>query len=59
MGDTRGGAIRARNTLQHGLMWMKEDKFRHTLNKKGQMMLDRLVKLQESVNGDVGYSLAN
>jgi len=59
MGDTRGGATRARNVLQHGLLWMKEERFRDSLNERGKKMLDRLIKLQESVNGDVGYSLAN
>ncbi|KAL6310236.1 hypothetical protein BKA93DRAFT_721283 [Sparassis latifolia] len=59
MGDTRGGATRSRNVLQHGLKWMKEAKFRDGLNDRGKAMLDRLVKLQGSVNGDVGYSLTN
>ncbi|KZT00115.1 uncharacterized protein LAESUDRAFT_804166 [Laetiporus sulphureus 93-53] len=59
MGDTRGGATRARNVLQHGLMWMKEERFRETVDERGKKMLDRLIKLQESVNGDVGYSLEN
>lgn len=59
MGDVRGGSTRARNVLQHGLLWMKEDRFRKTLNERGKRMLDRLVQLQESVNGDAGYSLTN
>ncbi|KAF9807774.1 hypothetical protein IEO21_08050 [Rhodonia placenta] len=59
MGDTRGGATRARNVLQHGLMWMKEAHFRESLNERGRVMLDRLITLQESIEGDVGYSLAN
>ncbi|KAH9927615.1 uncharacterized protein B0H18DRAFT_954320 [Fomitopsis serialis] len=59
MGDTRGGAIRARNILQHGLFWMKEPPFRDTLNERGKKMLERLLKLQESVNGDLGYSQVN
>ncbi|EPQ53304.1 hypothetical protein GLOTRDRAFT_79428 [Gloeophyllum trabeum ATCC 11539] len=59
MGDTRGGATRARNILQHGLDWMKSEQFRETLDEKGRAMLGRLVKMQDSVNGDVGYSLAN
>lgn len=56
MGDARGGSIRARNILQHGLEWMKEDRFRETLTDKGKTMLDRLVMLQETV-GQVDYSL--
>ncbi|OBZ72758.1 hypothetical protein A0H81_07087 [Grifola frondosa] len=59
MGDIRGGATRARNILQHGLEWMKEEHFRKTLDERGQRMLNRIIKLQESVNGDIGYSLAN
>ncbi|KAI0699513.1 hypothetical protein C8T65DRAFT_581125 [Cerioporus squamosus] len=59
MGEVRGGPSRARNILQHGLKWMKEDRFRDTLDERGKRMLERIVSLQESVNGDVGYSLAN
>lgn len=59
MGDIRGGATRARVILQHGLLWMKEEQFRNTLNDRGKAMLGRLIELQESVNGDLGYSLAN
>ncbi|KZT67504.1 hypothetical protein DAEQUDRAFT_728940 [Daedalea quercina L-15889] len=59
MGDTRGGATRARNILQHGLFWMKESRFRETLDQRGKNMLNRLVKMQESVNGDLGYSQVN
>lgn len=59
MGDVRGGSSRARNVLQHGLLWMKEGRFRDTLNVRGKSMLDRLVKMQKSVNGDSGYSLMN
>ncbi|TFK86138.1 hypothetical protein K466DRAFT_587487 [Polyporus arcularius HHB13444] len=59
MGEVRGGPSRARNILQHGLKWMKEDRFRDTLDERGKRMLERIVKLQESVHGDVGYSLAN
>lgn len=58
MGDTRGGSSRARNVLQHGLSWMKEARFRDTLNGPGQCMLDALIEMQNSVKGDVGYSLA-
>lgn len=58
MGDTRGGSARARNILQHGLEWMKEDSFRETLNLTGKQMLERLVRMQEQLHGkDVGYSL--
>jgi hypothetical protein len=57
MGDTRGGPSRARNVLQHGLNWMKEDRFHDGLNDRGKAMLSRLVEMQKGVNGDVGYSL--
>ncbi|KAI0641757.1 hypothetical protein C8Q79DRAFT_919086 [Trametes meyenii] len=59
MGEVRGGPARARNILQHGLEWMKEDRFADTLDERGKKMLERVVKLQETVNGDIGYSLAN
>jgi len=57
MGDTRGGGTRARNILQHKLSWMNEDRFKETLDADAKAMLDRLVKLKESVGGEVGYSL--
>ncbi|KAI0331544.1 hypothetical protein GY45DRAFT_1336098 [Cubamyces sp. BRFM 1775] len=59
MGEVRGGPDRARNILQHGLQWMKEARFAETLDERGKKMLERIVRLQESVDGDVGYSLAN
>ena len=31
MGNSRGGTTRARNILQHGLEWMKEERFKTTL----------------------------
>ncbi|KAI0822153.1 hypothetical protein BC628DRAFT_1391219 [Trametes gibbosa] len=59
MGETLGGPARARNVLQHGLEWMKEDRFAETLDARGRRMLERIVQLQEGVRGEVGYSLAN
>jgi len=59
MGDIRGGSTRARNVLQHGLQWMKEDRFRNGLDETGQRMLDSLIEMQNSVQGDVGYSLSD
>lgn len=59
MGEARGGPARARNILQHGLRWMKEPPFADTLDVRGRAMLERIVRLQESVGGEVGYSLAN
>lgn len=59
MGDTRGGSTRARNVLQHGLQWMKEVRFRDTLDEPGRRMLDALIEMQNSVRGkEVGYSLS-
>ncbi|KAH7930076.1 hypothetical protein BV22DRAFT_1001524 [Leucogyrophana mollusca] len=60
MGDAQGGSTRARNVLQHGLEWMKEDAFRQTLagNPRGNKMLDLLLAMQKGVKGDVGYSLS-
>lgn len=59
MGDMRGGSSRARNVLQHGLNWMKDDTFRDGLDARGKVMLDKLIAMQEGVGRDVGYSLAN
>ncbi|KAF9467628.1 hypothetical protein BDZ94DRAFT_1185367 [Collybia nuda] len=58
MGDVRGGSSRARNILQHGLDWMKEDKFRAGLDEKSRPMLDRLIAMRNSA-GEVGFSLEN
>ena len=58
MGDIRGGSSRARNVLQHGLHWMKEDRFRDGLDDRGQAMLSRLIEMHKGVHGDVGYSLS-
>ncbi|KAI9439363.1 hypothetical protein H4582DRAFT_2076056 [Lactarius indigo] len=58
MGDARGGSTRARNILQHGLEWMKDDAFRETLSSEGKQMLDRLVRMQEELHDKpVEYSL--
>jgi len=57
MGNTKGGSVRARNILQHGLSWMKEPQFRDGLDSRGKAMLGRLLELYNAV-GDVGYSLS-
>ncbi|TRM66721.1 hypothetical protein BD626DRAFT_163305 [Schizophyllum amplum] len=57
MGSTAGGAARAGNILQHGLLWMKEERFRQTLDATGKVMLDRLIEMQESAGEEVRYSL--
>lgn len=58
MGETSGGSTRARNILQHGLNWMKEDKFRNALPEgRPREMLERLVALQEEFRElEMGYS---
>jgi len=56
IGDTSGGSSRARNVLQHGLEWMKDDRFKAGLNGKAKAMLDRLIKMQEAANGNIVYS---
>lgn len=52
MGDTRGGSTRAKNVLQHGLLWMTEDRFRDRLNERGKKMLQALIDMKEGVKGD-------
>lgn len=59
MGDTRGGSTRAKNVLQHGLLWMTEDRFRNRLNERGKRMLQALIDMKEGVKGDLGYSQVN
>lgn len=61
MGDTRGGPSRARNILQHGLGWMREERFREGLPEgRARVMLDRLLEMERGVmedSGEIGYSL--
>lgn len=56
MGCVAGGPARARNILQHGLRWMKEERFVEGLDPAGKAMVGRIVELQEKT-GEVGYSL--
>jgi hypothetical protein len=51
-----GGSSRARNVLQHGLKWMKEERFKDGLNDKAKAMLDRLTKMQDATCDDIVYS---
>jgi len=55
MGDTRGGSARARNVLQHGLLWMTEDRFCDQLSERVTGILQALIDMK----GDVGYSQLN
>ncbi|KAI6001820.1 hypothetical protein EDD15DRAFT_2227674 [Pisolithus albus] len=58
VGNVRGGSIRARNVLQHGLQWMTEDNFSSQLGERGRGMIRRLVAMQKGVEGQaLGYSL--
>jgi len=59
MGGTRGGSTRAGNVLQHGLLWMTEDRFRYQLSERGTRMLQALIGMKEGVKGDIGYSQLN
>ena len=36
---------------------MKEPRFRETLHETGRVMLDRLIKMQESAGEEIRYSL--
>lgn len=58
MGDTRGGSTRARNVLQHGLEWMKEDRFVETLPPgRARDMWEKLIELEKGTGGKIEYSL--
>lgn len=74
MGSTRGGSARARNILQHGLKWMRDEQFVDTFSKTDKMdpavesvggERERLVRMWELLMamekgaGDVGYSQKN
>lgn len=58
IGEISGGSTRARNILQHGLSWMKEERFKNTLREgRARDMLDRLVRMQEGLGGsEIEYS---
>ncbi|EJD36899.1 hypothetical protein AURDEDRAFT_116990 [Auricularia subglabra TFB-10046 SS5] len=60
MGDARGGSARARNILQHGLAWMREEQFASTLQGRARGMWERLVEMDDkarAAGGAVEYSL--
>ncbi|KAJ7665739.1 hypothetical protein B0H17DRAFT_1184497 [Mycena rosella] len=48
MGNVKGGSVRARNVLQHGLSWMKEPQFRDGLDSRGRVMLGSIGVLRAS-----------
>ena len=48
MGETSGGSTRARGIFQHGLTWMKEGRFKDTLQEgRPRDMLERLIRMRE------------
>ena len=58
MGDARGGSARARNVLQHGLEWMKEEKFVKILpHGRAKGMWERLLEMEKGTGGRREYSL--
>lgn len=58
MGNTRGGNARARNILQHGLEWMKYERFFNTLPEgRAKKMWANLVEMEKGNDGKRVYSL--
>ncbi|KIJ43903.1 hypothetical protein M422DRAFT_75495 [Sphaerobolus stellatus SS14] len=62
MGDSRGGSVRARNILQHGLEWMKSEEFAKTLpdrdhDGRAKKMWVRLLEMEKGAGGKIVYSL--
>lgn len=61
MGDARGGAIRARNILQHGLAWASEPSFGEVLENcvggRAPVMRQRLLQMANHSNDTHKYSL--
>jgi hypothetical protein len=45
MGTIIGGSHRAQNILQHGLNWMREERFQNTLPERLRPIYDNLVRL--------------
>lgn len=58
MGEISGGSTRARNILQHGLTWMKGERFKNTLREgRSKDMLERLVRMQKGFKeSEIEYS---
>ncbi|KAJ3243805.1 hypothetical protein HDU78_011790 [Chytriomyces hyalinus] len=57
MGTVNGGPHRARNILQHGVKWMREERFKETLPVRLLPLYDNLISLANSNEGkDLGYS---
>ncbi|KAJ3071212.1 hypothetical protein HDU98_005658 [Podochytrium sp. JEL0797] len=57
MGTVNGGSHRARNILQHGVAWMREERFKETLPERLYPMYDNLIRLANQNEGkDLGFS---
>jgi len=54
MGLTTAGPQRAQNLFQHGLDWIKSDKFRKTIPSTAQVLYDNLLRLGE-INSQVNF----
>ncbi|TLD28492.1 hypothetical protein PspLS_03641 [Pyricularia sp. CBS 133598] len=63
VGHVRGGQLRARNVLQHGVTWIDRCHFKDVLGPdqrvldRAEAMRERLIRLGRE-SGDVGYSLS-
>ncbi|KAF8530103.1 hypothetical protein BU17DRAFT_36078 [Hysterangium stoloniferum] len=58
MGDSRGGSTRARNVLQHGLDWMKGERFQQTLpDGRARHLWEKLMEMEKGNGGKMEYSL--
>jgi hypothetical protein len=58
MGDSRGGGKRARMVLQHGLEWMKDNRFPESLPEgRARDMWKNLIEMQKGTGGKIEYSL--
>ncbi|KAI9344269.1 hypothetical protein BDR26DRAFT_857507 [Obelidium mucronatum] len=57
MGTVLGGPHRARNILQHGVAWMREERFKHTLPPRLYPLYDNLISLANQNEGkELGFS---
>lgn len=58
IGDARGGNVRARNVLQHGLEWIKSEQFVQTLPEgRAKNMWKRLMEMEKENGAKMEYSL--
>ncbi|GJJ14264.1 hypothetical protein Clacol_008528 [Clathrus columnatus] len=58
VGDVRGGNVRATNVLQHGLDWIKTEKFTQTLPEgRAKNMWKKLIEMEKENGHKLEYSL--